>query len=251
MATTITYKGSDLTSFSNISKTLRTAGKYLEGDITVTAGLDVNNQNKTVIPSEATQSITADTGYTGLGTVTVNGITNTYVGSSVPAGSLTVSGPTVTASAGYYADAATATVPSATLLSYVNYTSANSPTVTIDSSGLVTATVNQAIGDGYRIVINPGYVSSSAYVGITSPARTTTYQLDTQAATTITPSNATQTITGQKYMTGDITVQPIPSQYIVPSGTLTISSVDTTTTFDATSYASVAVNLKNADVTAY
>jgi len=43
MATTITYKGSDLTSFSNTSKTLRTAGKYLEGDITITAGLDVNN----------------------------------------------------------------------------------------------------------------------------------------------------------------------------------------------------------------
>ena len=335
MATTITYKGSDLTSFSNTSKTLRTAGKYLEGDITITAGLDVNNQNKTVVPSETTQSITADTGYTGLGTVTVNGITSTYVGSginrqtpsnvaisynsssdrlninvptgyyestdsvvkrvdlilptqtattiipsesqqttvdihkwttgtvtvaaitptyvgsSVPAGSLTVSGPTVTASAGYYADAATTTVPSATLLSYVNYTSANSPTVTIDSSGLVTATVNQAIGDGYRIVINPGYVSSSAYVGITSPARTTTYQLDTQAATTITPSSATQTVTGQKYMTGDITVQPIPSQYIVPSGTYTITSVDSTNTFNVTNYASAKVTITDADSIAY
>lgn len=158
MATTITYKGSDLTSFSNTSKTLRTAGKYLEGDITITANLDVNNQNKIVIPSENTQSITADTGYTGLGTVTVNGITNSYVGSGVP----------------------------------------------------------------------------------------------TQSATTVIPSETMQILSvNQKYMTGDITIQPIPTQYIVPSGTLTITSLDTTTTFDATNYASVTVNLKDADVTAY
>lgn len=324
MATTITYKGSDLTSFSNTSKTLRTAGKYLEGDITISASTVLGTT--TVVPSETTQTISPASGQEGLSSVTVNGITSTYVGSdvprpgssgirtgitngyykislstgyyplvgkslglenktvipseteqvkrpssddyylesvtvaaitptyvgsSVPAGSLTVSGPTVTASAGYYANAATATVPSATLHSPLNYTSAQSPTVTVDSSGLVTATVKTARGDGYRIVVIPGYISSSAYVNITSPASTTTYQLDTQAATTITPSSATQTITGQKYMTGNITIQPIPSQYIVPSGTLTITSVDTTTTFNATNYASVTVNLKNADVTAY
>lgn len=331
MATTITYKGSDLTSFSNTSKTLRTAGKYLEGDITITAGLDVNNQNKTIIPSEASQSITADTGYTGLGTVTVNGITNTYVGSSVPrvnsssvtanyeannntirievskgylankatagkqpetilptqsattiipsetdqtavdihkwttgtvtvaaitstyvgssvtAGSLTVSGPTVTASAGYYANAATKTIPNA-VLSTITLTPGLR--VTIDNStGLITSRPNASY-QGKSFVQSAGYVNAASGLTIYLEG-STTYQLPVQGATTVTPSSATQTITGTKYMTGDITVQPIPSQYIVPSGTLTITSVDTTTTFDATSYASVAVNLKNADVTAY
>ena len=38
-------------------------------------GEDINNQDKTVVPSVESQSITADTGYTGLGTVTVQGVT--------------------------------------------------------------------------------------------------------------------------------------------------------------------------------
>lgn len=386
MATTITYKGSDLTSFSNTSKTLRTAGKYLEGDITITAGADVNNQNKTVIPTEASQSITADTGYTGLGTVTVNGITNTYVGSSVPqkeigdvsvtysnnqinvnlpagyynlggtkaiqppnilptqrsatiipsetdqtavdihkwttgtitvaaitstyvgssitrpgssgisnsitngyykisvspgyypgtankslglenptiipsetqqvkrptsnnyyiesvtvaaitptyvgsevpTGSLTVSGPTVTASAGYYANAATETIPNASIRQYgvSRQSGATSMTYSISWNA-----------------IEPGYID-------TNPTAKVTF---TKESYSVTPTASTQTITpsGNMIYITDVTVEPIPSQYIVPSGTLTINSVDTTTTFDATNYASVNVNLKNADVTAY
>lgn len=310
MATTITYKGSDLTSFSNTSKTLRTAGKYLEGDITITASADVNNQNKTVIPSETTQSITADTGYTGLGTVTINGITNTYVGSgvpqkeigdvsitysnnqinvnlpagyynlggtkviqppnilptqrstiiipsetaqtavdihkwttgtvtvaaitptyvgsSVPAGSLTVSGPTVTASAGYYANAATETIPNASIRQYGVSRQSGATSITYSISWNA---------------IEPGYID-------TNPTAKVTF---TKESYSVTPTASTQTITpsGNMIYITDVTVEPIPSQYIVPSGTLTITSVDTTTIFDATSYASVNVNLKNADVTAY
>ena len=41
-------------------------------------------QNKTHIPTETTTTITADSGYDGLGVVTVNGITPTYIGSQVP-----------------------------------------------------------------------------------------------------------------------------------------------------------------------
>lgn len=39
------------------------------------SGGSVNNQNKTVHPSSSDQSITADTGYTGLGTVSVKAVT--------------------------------------------------------------------------------------------------------------------------------------------------------------------------------
>ena len=66
----------------------------------------INNQNKTVSPTESQQTISADSGYTGLGTVTVNAISNTYVGSGITqrtSSDLSASGATVTVPAGYYA----------------------------------------------------------------------------------------------------------------------------------------------------
>ena len=36
MSTQVMYKGSEIASFSNDTKTLKTSGKYLEGDISIT-----------------------------------------------------------------------------------------------------------------------------------------------------------------------------------------------------------------------
>ena len=61
-----------------------------------------------------------------------------------------------------------------------------------------------------------------------------------QAGSTVTPSTSSQTVsTNGKYMTGDITVNPIPSQYIVPTGTKKITANGTG--IDVTAYASVDV----------
>lgn len=56
---------------------------YASAEVNVPTGPSVNNQNKSVNPTESQQSITADSGYTGLGTVTVGAISSTYVGSGI------------------------------------------------------------------------------------------------------------------------------------------------------------------------
>lgn len=92
MSATITYKGATIASFANTTKTLTTEGKYLEADILVTDVTgEITLQDKTVTPTQATQTVTADTGYTGLGTVTVNPIPQNY-------GLITYNGSTITVS---------------------------------------------------------------------------------------------------------------------------------------------------------
>lgn len=85
-----------------------------------------------------------------------------------------------------------------------------------------------------------GYVSAGT-AGDYEVAGDCDYQLSTQAATTITPTTSSQTaVSAGKYTTGAITVNPIPSQYIVPSGTININNNGTV---DVTQYASADVSI--------
>ena len=102
------------------------------------------------------------------------------------------------------------------------------PSVSVSSSGLITASATQTAG----------YVSAGTKSG--------TKQLTTQAAKTITPSTSSQTaVASGVYTTGVVTVAAIPSNYIVPSGTKTIT---TNGTHDVKNYASATVNVAGEDV---
>lgn len=81
------------------------------------------------------------------------------------------------------------------------------PDITINSSGLITATTTQAAG----------YVSAGTKSG--------TKQLTTQSAKTITPTKSSQTaVASGVYTTGTITVDAIPSEYITTNDANAVAS---------------------------
>lgn len=194
------------------------SGKYLT-KVTVNVPSSINNQNKTVTPSESQQSITADSGYSGLGTVTVNAIDSEYIGSGVPRKASSNLGLDV------FNHRATVTVPSGYYSQDASYT--------IEAAEYGDKTVKFSGRDGNFYVTLPiktaGYKDSNINIGF-SPESITGDINVINSGVTITPSESQQTAAsyGTFVNSGSIVVDAIPSNY-VGSGVTQRSSSDLTT----------------------
>lgn len=161
----------------------------------------------TITPTESEQTAVAANVYT-TGIVKVGAISSTYVGSGITqndSSDLTVSGATVTVPAGHYETQATKSVASGSATIDVNMTVA--PIISVNAStGLITSSNNTSVGAAPTVTA--GYVSSGT-TGSVYVHGSSTKQLPTQAAQTLYPSTADQTIASGVYLTGTQTIAAI------------------------------------------
>ena len=222
-----------------------TTGKYLTRvTVNVPQGGGVNNQNKSVTPTESQQSVTYDDGYTGLGTVTVGAISSTYVGSGITQRSstdLTASGATITVPAGYYSTQASKAVtsgsagtPTATKGTVSNHSISVTPSVTNTTGYItgstktgtaVTVSASELVSGKKEITANGDNIDVTNYAQVKVAVSGDSPVIDTLS---VTPTESEQTfnsssVTGYK----PVTVGAISSTYI-GSGITQRSSTDLT-----------------------
>ena len=206
--------------------------------VTVQVPSDLNLQsNKNVIPSESQQTVNPDSGYNGLAQVTVAGISTDYVGSAITRrSSLNVADNVVTASAGYYAAATSATVSTATLPTTTSTTSAGTAKLTIDRS---TST--------RYINIPKGYVTASGYYTISPVANGAASGKTALSATSATLTTGTNTITLTKTSVDNT---PSVTAGYVSAGTTTTATMSLTASVTTKAAATYSVTTADQEIAA-
>lgn len=136
-------------------------------------------------------------------TAYANGVKYTGSIASKASSDLTANGATVTAPAGYYAEAASKAIASGSARTPATTISVT-PEISVNSStGLITATVSGS--QGITPTVSAGYISTGTS-GTVSVSGSETEQLTVKAAASYTPGTSAQTIAAGQYLTGAQTI---------------------------------------------
>lgn len=195
----------------------------VQGDVTVSCVVDLRispivqetyDGPYSVTPTESVQTLETDEKLMA-DNVTVGAIPDDYVGSAVPRRTKNdinitkivmpggAQAPVAIAAKGYYQSTTTKDIPTGTATTPGTSLTAT-PSLWFSPSGLVVAIVSTS--QSVAPVVSEGYVMSGT-AGTVSVQGRGTLQLDTQAAQTITPTTADQTIDSGKFLTGAQTIK--------------------------------------------